>query len=130
MNRAQIQGMLTFIEQLDRRPFPPGAVGAWLTMFADVPEADAMQAVREHFDQPEPERLVPGAIRRRARVIAEVRERAARRQLPAAPVTCTPAVRDAALAEMRRLIARISDVPEEQAGRELDAHMRTARQAA
>lgn len=130
MDRTEIVEMLTFIEQLDRRPFPPGAADAWLTMFADVPYADAMQAVREHFDQPEPERLIAGGIRRRAKVIAEVRERATKRQLPPAPVTCTPAVRDAALAEMRRLIARVSGVTEHQAGRELKAHMRAARQAA
>lgn len=85
MNRDEVQRTLTLIQAFDRRPFPPESVDAWLLLFAEIPFADAARAVQEHFDQPEPQQLAPGAIKRRATVLRETRERAAQRSI--APAT-------------------------------------------
>jgi hypothetical protein len=92
MNRAEVTDLLTLIEGFERRAFPRGATDAWLTIMADVEYPDAAQAVVEHFDTPEPlhAAVQPGPLKRRAKVIAEVRERAARRAIEPAPVRTEP----------------------------------------
>lgn len=90
MNRDEVQRTLTLIQAFDRRPFPPESVDAWLLLFAEIPFGDATRAVQEHFDQPEPQQLVPGAIKRRATVLREVRERAEQRRITPAPTYAPP----------------------------------------
>lgn len=78
MNRTEVRTLLEFIEGFERRSFPSTATDAWLAIMARTELADAMQAVTEFFDQPEPAGAVqPGPIRRRAALIRETRERRA-----------------------------------------------------
>lgn len=86
MNRNEVRDLLTLIEGFERRAFPPTATDAWLLLLAGVEQADAIRAVREHFDSSEVGSPVqPGQIKRRANVIRETRERARRRELAGPP---------------------------------------------
>lgn len=118
MNRAEVTDLLTLIEGLERRTFPLGAHNAWLTIMADVEYRDAAQAVVEHFDTPEPlhAAVQPGPIKRRAKVIAEVRQRAMRRAIEPAPVRAEP--NEEYRAAVARLAAKVGQ-GERQPGRHL-----------
>jgi hypothetical protein len=89
MNRQEVRDLLTLIEGFERRTFPASAVDAWLSIMAPVEYRDALQAVRDHFDAAEPIRdpVQPGPIKRRAKLIAELRE--SRTRAIAAP-NCAP----------------------------------------
>lgn len=110
MNRTEVRDLLTLIEGFEGRPFPASAVDAWLLLLARVEQADAIQAVREHFDSAEvsANRVQPGQIKRRAIAIREVRERAERRALPA-PTQGTPP-NQAYLRARQRLAERFGDL--------------------
>lgn len=83
MNVDQAQWLLTKIEALSGQQWPAGAAEAWVDLLDKTAVDDALQAVKEWFDQAEPPsaRITPGYIRRRAGVIAENRGRAQRRAL-------------------------------------------------
>src|ERR687898_1080146 len=106
MNLAETAQLLTYIASMDRVPFPRGAEVAWHDLLQDVTVADAYQAAREHFARTDrTKRLEPGDVRTRALAIRDSRLRSERRALPHRPVEATPAVRDAALAQMRAAAA-------------------------
>lgn len=102
MNLVETEQLLTYIAAMDRIPFPRGAEIAWQELLADVLAEDARQACREHFARSDrTRRLEPGDVRARAIAIRDTRARSQRRALGYREVEATPAVRDAALAEMR-----------------------------
>lgn len=106
MNLIETSELLTYIASMDRVPFPRGAEIAWLDLLQDVEKADAYQAAREHFQRTDrTRRLEPGDVRTRALAIRDTRLRSDRRAIPYRQVEATPAVRDAALAEMREAAA-------------------------
>lgn len=75
MQRSDVQTMLIFIEAITRQPFPSGAADAWWIMLQDIETADAMRAVQEWYNQPEPPKrdIYPGYILRRASEIKRSR---------------------------------------------------------
>jgi hypothetical protein len=87
-----VQDLLTVISELDRSPFPEGAAKSWMTILDGIDYADARQAVLEHYASASSRdgsgnvrRVLPADVRTGAHRIAEQRERALRRALPAAP---------------------------------------------
>jgi hypothetical protein len=109
MNRTDVQRVLAFIEGFERRAFPASAVDAWLAIMAPLQVADVMQAAVEHFDSAEPIQggVQPGPLKRRAIVIAEVRERAAKRAIEPASSYTPP--NDEYRRAMAELVARFGD---------------------
>jgi len=85
--------LLRTIAELDRTSFPEGAALSWQPIMDGIDYADALQAVREHYaslgardSSGNVRRVIPVDVRSRAKAIAEIRERAARRALPQAPL--------------------------------------------
>lgn len=109
MNRTDVQRVLAFIEGFERRAFPVSAVDAWLAIMAPLQVADVMQAAVEHFDSAEPIQggVQPGPLKRRAIVIAEVRERAAKRAIEPASTYTPP--NDEYRRAMAELVAKFGD---------------------
>lgn len=92
MNLAETYDLLTFIAALDNRRFDDATVLAWQPIVADVPFADARDAVRVHFGSSDaylmPVHVVRGAAeidRNRRRAIREAREREEQLTLEADP---------------------------------------------
>lgn len=83
MKLVEVRELLNMISSFDRLPFPEGAAITWHEILAGLPFADARQAVLEHYRMPDPQRVTPGDIRKRAAVLAA--RRAPRPALPAVP---------------------------------------------
>lgn len=110
MNSGDVTVILNLVQACDRRPFPAGAEVAWLMVLASVDLADAMDAVRQHYSQQDAKPALPGDIKARCVAKTEADARKAKMAIEAAPVTCTPEVRDAALAQIRALGERFGDL--------------------
>lgn len=110
MTGDEVTYLLSLIAACDRKPFPAGAEAGWLMVLEGVDFGDALAAVKRHYGNPAAKSAGPGDIRVLALAERDHNARAAQRALPAAPVRCSPEVREQAMAEIRAITAKFADL--------------------
>lgn len=107
MNVDEAKIVLDMVSALDRKPVTDGAEIAWHLVLGDVDLGDAIEAVKRHYSAQQVRPALPGDIRAAAHNERNRRQSLeARKALEAAPVTCTPEVREKAMAEIRAITAK------------------------
>lgn len=103
MRMDEATTLLQVISSLDRKPFPDGAEVAWCLVLEQVELADALEAVKRHYSQPQARPATPGDVRALAGHERDRRGREARKALPAAPARCED--RQARVREISAMLA-------------------------